>query len=330
MKKFIYLVSTLVCLFSAGVPAFSQVEVSYALPRTSIILDVTASQDVFHSGPFAKYAAKYFGVAAKETDDSKVEISSVKMCTATESDTVRFKTVVSESAADKILALTSQGLVSSISSDAPGEWRFKASENGDFSGKGLPSNLEYGSKSKNVQEESAIMQNVVVEKSLEKKAKEISDRIFAIRENRYNILIGNTDATYSGEAMKSAIDELTRMEKELMTLFYGYSETHEMKAVFEVVPSASAPRQMYVAFRVSDTDGLVSPDNVSGRPFFLELTPETKSEPFDFDSVKNKKSCVFYRLPAVCKAVLSDGGNPLLDTRVPVYQLGQTDYFNLK
>ena len=167
---------------------------------------------------------------------------------------------------------------------------------------------------------------MVVEKSLEKKASEAARMILNLREQRLKILTGDTDATYSGEAMGAAMEELTKLEKEYMMLFTGYSEYHTSKMNFEVIPQPGET-QKYIAFRLSDASGLVPADNLSGKPIVMELSvPQFKQVeiPQVKGKDKNQKPVeAYYRIPAVCTVKLMDGVNLLLQSRVPVYQLGQ-------
>ena len=73
------------------------------------------------------------------------------------------------------------------------------------------------------------------------------------------------------------------------------------------------------------------PDNVSGRPIVLELTPESVPAPAvnaqDFAAPKTKKvnlGTIYYRVPALCTLKILDGQDLLLQTRIPVYQMGET------
>jgi hypothetical protein len=160
-----------------------------------------------------------------------------------------------------------------------------------------------------------------VEKTTEDKAKEVAKKIFEIRDNKYKILVGDADATYSGEAMKATIDALNKLEQDYMTLFTGFSEFGSQTASFEVIPS-SRNNQTYIAFRLSDEDGLVPADNVSGKPYFVQLTVEEVAPVPDPDPKAKPVQVVKYRIPAVCGVRLTDGMATLLQTRVPVYQLG--------
>ena len=69
-------------------------------------------------------------------------------------------------------------------------------------------------------------------------------------------------------------DYLARLEQEYMTLFVGYSEFQTQKMRFDVVPDAARENQMYIAFRLSDDNGLVAADNLSGKPVLIEFIPQ--------------------------------------------------------
>ena len=110
-----------------------------------------------------------------------------------------------------------------------------------------------------------------------------------------------------------------------MMLFAGYSEYQTQKMRFEVIPDAANQAQMYVAFRLSDTAGLVPADNLSGKPVIMEITPQAFADPgLTEEDLKNKKEVLaYYRIPAVCTVRLMDGANLLLQSRMPIYQLGR-------
>ena len=153
--------------------------------------------------------------------------------------------------------------------------------------------------------------------------------ILDIRDQRLRIVTGDTDATYSGEAMGAAIEELTRLEKEYLMLFIGYSEFQNQKMNFEVIPQPGET-QMYVAFRLSDASGLVPADNISGKPIVMEILPQKFAEPEGAPAKTKKGAEVYYRIPAICNIRLMDGVNVLLQSRIPVYQLGRESSTSLK
>lgn len=319
--------------------------VSYCLPKTTLLLEVEAQKDVFYAGPYARYASKYLGIEVPQKDQTQYHILSVRMTPVVEADQDRrfLLNVGTAPAYTNYLALTSQGLISSIDSKFLGsDWRYPAPSEADFSEMGVTSNLTsesavlyHKAKEGKSYNKVAVQQNLVVEKSAERRASEAADMIFALRQKRIQIVTGDTDATYSGEAMQAAISEITRLEEEYMTLFIGYSESSTQKAVFEVSP-AQGEVQRYIAFRVSDIDGLVPAENITGKPVLMEIVPQVpyiKEVPVEEPADGKKKKAqpkekpvkgefITYRVPDMSTVKLLDGTDLLLQARVPVYQLG--------
>lgn len=305
---------------------------TYSLPSTTITLDVEAVQEKFYAGPYAKYAEKYLGIKARQQDETTFQLTEVRMTPYVEADqSRRYSLNVKKGDIDAtFLKLSSEGLISFADGNFATEsvWRFPTRTSGDFSDMGVTSNLTsesatlYGS---NKTDRVSVNQNMIVEKSPEKRAAETAQMILSLREKRLQIVTGDTDATYSGEAMGAAIEEITRLEKEYMTLFIGYSEYQTQKMKFEIIPEAERESQMYIAFRLSDTAGLVPADNLSGKPIVMEIVTQDFAQPevTPLESRNAKEVEAYFRIPAVCTVKLIDSGNVLLQNRMPVYQLGK-------
>ena len=305
---------------------------TYSLPSTTITLDVEAVQEKFYAGPYAKYAEKYLGIKARQQDETVYQLTEVRMIPFVEADqSRRYSLNVKKGTIEAtFLKLSAEGLISFADGNFATEsvWRFPTVTSGDFSDKGVTSNVTSESatlyrSSKN--DRVSVQHNMVVEKSPEKRAAETAEMILRLREQRLQIVTGDTDATYSGEAMGAAIEELTRLEKEYMTLFIGYSEYQTQRMKFEILPEADRESQMYIAFRLSDTAGLVPADNLSGKPIVMEIVPQDFAQPevTPLESRNAKTVEAYYRIPAICTVKLIDAGEVLLQSRMPVYQLGK-------
>lgn len=333
MKRLLILLATVLPPLAAD----AQTAVSYSLPRTVLELRVQARKECFHAGPYARFAAKYFGIEAEQQDRTTYSITGISLTPKVEADqSVRYSYEPSANALPVFMQLTSQGLVAGEGAFASegGGWKYPAGASAQgLPVNAIPANLAEETHTLYRRSHSTVQQSVVVEKSPEAKASEIAQKIFDIRENKYKILVGDTDATYSGEAMKAAIDELNRMEQDCLTLFLGYSEFGSADATFEIVPEADNAGQLYIAFRISDEEGLVPASNVSGKPCLLELrkeeiaSPEAPEKPEKAGKAPRMEQVLHYRIPAVCDARISDGVNTLLKVRVPVYQLGTDEEY---
>lgn len=326
-------------LINAGVPAPAGA-IIYSLPLTTVMLEVTAECESFVAGPYAMYAEKYLGIQARTESGDTYIIKAVKMYPAVEADPslkVAVNLGSSKSASANFLNFCSQGLImaSDTYGGTPFEWRFPSKAGDDiFAGAGVSQNLDSKTTTlyKTVRtagglEKVPVQQSQIVEKSTEKKAEQTAALIFKLRQTRIDIITGNTDATYSGEAMGAAIREIDRLEKEYLSLFLGKSVKDTQRVRFDVTPKAGNERQMYIAFRISDSQGLQPSSNMSGRPIVLELIPEGTVAAGGAAVESAAKGRIYYREPVVVTARLLDGQKELLQTRFPVYQFGAIQSF---
>ncbi|MCM1199444.1 MAG: DUF4831 family protein, partial [Clostridium sp.] len=215
--------------------------ISYSLPSTSLLLEVEAECEEFHAGVYAKFASKYLGIDVPQKDENTCRITSVKVTPYMEADhTGRYLLETSGQGMDlSFLQLTTCGLVSVADNRFGSEtaWRFPVNEKTGSFNDAIVSNLASEAatlyRKGNDAGRVAVQQNVMVAKTLEQKAAETASIIFGLRQKRMQIITGDTDATYSGEAMGAAVEEIARLEKEYMTMFTGYSETRTQKMTFD-------------------------------------------------------------------------------------------------
>ena len=208
---------------------------------------------------------------------------------------------------------------------------------GDFSDKGLTGDSKVVKRIvyKTIPTDTAFVRVPVEEKfietkTLEDKAKEAADQILSLRAQRLDIATGNTDATFSGAALADALREIRQMEEEYLTLFRGYSQVRTLTASFDVIPQAGLKNQRYLAFRTDPERGLVS--NGRGTPYYIELEPEAlvKEDSSSQPKKASKTTYIKYRIPMICRLTLTEDGRPLVETRVPVYQLGREASYPVK
>ena len=205
--------------------------VVYSLPRTTVCLTVEARREAFTAGPYAAFAQKYLGVAARTQSETRYTLQSITLNSFVEADpAVRYTISIPERASVSFLQLCTQGLV--VMADnytgKPAAWRF-ASQAGSERFEGVDplgnlgretTTLYKAVRSDEGYERVPVTQDNVVEKSPDRKAADAAATIFSLREKRQQIATGDTDATFSGEALQAAIDELTRLEERYLTLFY--------------------------------------------------------------------------------------------------------------
>lgn len=311
--------------------------VVYSLPSTTLVLRVTALHESYKAGPYAQYAQKYLGLDVKQTSGDFYKIKSIEMAPYIEADpevSAAVNLQGSKVGTANFINMCAQGLV--VLSDSytgkPAQWRFPSLEGGYEFLTGAASNIDNvttvlykTAATAEGMDKVPVMQEQAVEKSLEKKAEETAALIFKLRQKRLEIITGDTDATFSGEAMEATLDEIKRLEQEYLSMFVGKSVYEEQSMVFDVVPKAANKKHMYIAFRISDSQGLLPSSNMQGRPVVVELVEDGEPiAPSDVEEAAlNTKGRVAYRKPVTVLAKVKDGQQVLMQSRIPVYQLGK-------
>jgi hypothetical protein len=310
--------------------------VVYALPMTSVQIQAEATREVFTAGPYAKFAAKYLGVEVTAENRETYSLKSIELASFVEADAAQTYTLALKNnrSATNFLTMTAAGPVAMFeqNTSASVAWRFaSAAREAGFHNRGVVSNLAKETTTLYKTEKTAtgfervpVQQSQVVEKSVERRAEETANMIYSLRKKRMELISGDADNPLSGDAMRAALEEIARLEEEYMSLFVGKSSFDTQTMTFEVVPDAKQAKQLYIVFRFSEAKGLLAAANLAGRPVVLELTPENnvKAMPSNASDVDKKGKRACYRIPEIVQARVLDGQTALLQTRLPVYQLG--------
>ena len=308
----------------------------YFLPSTTITVEVEAEQETFFAGPYAAFAKKLLNIDVRRADEVTSRVLSATIIPKVEADRKSAQSLEGE--IPELMTLSTQGLISfGEKGETQATWRFLPPIKGDFTDKAITAESKEVTRVvyKTIPTDTAFVrvpveQRFTETKSLEDKAREAANLVLSLRQQRMDIASGNTDATFSGAALADALKELRMMEEEYLTLFRGYSQFRTIKASFDVIPQPSLKNHRYLAFRTDPDRGLVS--NGRGTPYYIELEPEALvKEDSQADKKKNSKALqIRYRIPMVCRLTLTEDGRPLVETRVPVYQLGREATYPVK
>lgn len=334
-----------------GQPAPDGVVV-YSLPLTTVRLDVEAVCETYTPGPYCQWAKKYLGIDVPQEASTSYILSRIRMTPYLEADrscsyVVNLDGMLGEASPASFFEFSSQGLLL-LSDENKGNvnsWRFPSMAPGSGTlASEATANLTSTETTlyRSVRTEGggydrvAVRQSQVVEKSTEKKAQEAASMILSLRENRLNIITGNTDATFSGDALRAAVEEIGRLEEEYMRLFTGTVSSSVQAMSFDVVPASGPEEELTMAFRISDSHGLLPPDDITGRPVVMEIVPEDAEDFYSEQVVGEVEAAkprakheaalrgnIYYRVPAICSVRIVDGQNLILKSRIPVYQKGQ-------
>ncbi|MDR2802601.1 MAG: DUF4831 family protein [Prevotellaceae bacterium] len=355
MRKNVLLLA-IACMFSSGAAAQTPFKKGYAVPENSMVvyalpysvieIQAEAVHELFTAGPYARYAQKYLGMAAEMENRETFHLKSIALRTLTEADASQIYSleIKEKNASANFFALSAEGLIASLdpAGASASAFRFATTAQGKFNDTGAEPNIGSDKVTlyKNVQtpagyEKVPVQQHQLIEKNPERRAEEAANFIFNLRKKRVELITGETESTWSNDGLNAALEEIKRLEEEYLSLFLGKTTTGAQSAVFHVTPDVGQAKQLYVAFRFSDTQGLLPASNVAGRPVTLELVSEKKVAdiPSNLFNGNDKRSPrIAYRLPDAVQARINDGQTNLLQTRLLVYQFGQILSFpvNLK
>lgn len=159
--------------------------------------------------------------------------------------------------------------------------------------------------------------------SLEDQAKATADMIFSIRKHRVDLVSGEAGEHVFGAGLKDAIEELNRLEKYCLELFYGKTTVEESIKAFDITPSST--EKDYVVCRFRQKFGLVPENSLTDDAVMLHFEPSADviSLPFREASPKEKNVDTFkVSVPTTCS--LTVGADDLCSVKLPVFQYGRT------
>lgn len=270
--------------------------VRYTLPQTVIKVSVDVVRNAHYAGELAAFSEQMLGTVVPQKDTFRTLITKVRIEAVAEADLSDWHTLIKPvGTKTAYLTMTPQGYVSG---------RVRLTPTDAACCVPMAPARERLSGSAQVSAESA---------------KTVADKILELRSMRYSILTGDTDATYSGEALKTASDELKAMEEKKLSDFVGEDESSVASASFAVIPVAGENQQNLPVFRLSDRDGLMPSSCECGTQYFIEIDAPRISQT---EMVNLEMPFVLCRIPAVCEVRLTDGENTVASARIPVYQLG--------
>ncbi len=327
MQKYIFAL-LLACVGATASLAQSRVEkfslsdtgdnrIVYALPQTKFYVVVTVEESLFEPGPFALYAERYLGIKSPGMTTSRsFSIKEVKLGTYGIADSEQRYTVQFKNGSNApFVSLTSDGILCAINTDFTESVALPADRQTDFGQDAASAAL------------SSMSEEYVQATSVTKQAEITAREIFRLRESRVSVVSGESEQPFpDGEAMKVAIAGIDKQEKALTERFVGSTKTRTRTVVIRNI-DAHVPGQQ-VAFRFSETLGLLPKDDLRGNPAYidvkiLEQAPELSPK----DAARKEKSLkgVIYILPGKVSATVLYGSKSLLSGDFDVAQLGSKE-----
>lgn len=105
--------------------------------------------------------------------------------------------------------------------------------------------------------------------TLEEQAAATAELIFALRKNRLDLITGEAGENVFGAGLKSALEEIARLEKECLDMFYGRKITKEQTYSFNI--AVTPDKSQYMVCRFNDKEGIVAADDLAGTPVMVNV-----------------------------------------------------------
>lgn len=291
----------------------------YNLPLTGLEVTLAAEKTVRTPGEFCQYARKYLNADPILTPSVSWRITDAVITpTAIPDDASRYLVTLKGGNGTYIM-VSAEGFPLSINDDGyePDDATRQLPAPVDLS----PSILE------SAEARQAVTPEMIQSRSSAKRAELAAAKIYELRTVRNEIISGQADAMPAdGDAMKTALARIDRQEEALTAMFLGTVQTSvEVRTYQAILPDTpDAPARSVVA-RLSALDGLVSPDDLSGAPVYLTVTPTSRGTlPLNDKGVEKSfpKGGIAYRIPGTATAELTFDGSRIAEAEFDVAQYG--------
>ncbi len=284
----------------------------YNLPTTVAQIKLHITKTDAKAGPYYKYAQKYLGVNDVVSKDGvaykldAIEIVEKGIADPEYSYLVKFR-----SGSTPSMYLSKEGSLISINA-AP-----ETTENASANKKGNKTNSKKPSYS-------VLNEEQLSAGSTAKMAESAAKQIYRIRESRINIATGDVDQLPAdGESFKLIMSQLDEQEAALTEMFLGNINEEKYIETIDYNPALGAGKD--VAFRFSNTSGVVDKENLSGDPYYITVDIVEDLRPNDADKKskdKGKEKGIAYVVPGKVAVSIIHNNKKVKSEVLNISQLG--------
>jgi len=317
MKKLILLsiLFMLNLLVSAQVP-FSLTEgecaVVYALPKTELCIEVQTEKVTQKPGMFYRYSERYLATnKVITTEKTTYNLKSIAVKTHAVADPNRTYKFVSPINSQPIrLTVNAQGLLCGVNVPSKSEMK-------------LPPVVSFPSvDNSQTQTLLPLGEEYMMAGSEAKLAEGAAKQIYRIRESRVGLLTADVEKLPAdGASFSSMLDGLNKMERELTELFVGKTTTEIQTQTIYLTPDSELTN--HVIFRLSALRGIVASDDLSGTPYYINITPTLIRSIAADPKAKKEKVGLYTILPASTQIQIGDGVSTYFSGQYFIPQFGK-------
>ncbi|UKK50688.1 DUF4831 family protein [Prevotella sp. E13-17] len=326
MKRYFFLALLHCCVVAAMAqtqlsnyqPGVTPEGAVYFLPKTAIKFHILVEKSTFQPGDFASYAHRYLRLVDVGQEPSVscrllgVRQEAVAIADSTKAYAVKFnaKTVAAN------VALSQDGCLLAINA-AP------AKTANDFEP------FEAAPRQEPVNARTLLNEEILAAGSTAKMAELTAREIYDLRENRNLLIKGQADfMPKDGAQLRLMLNQLEQQDRALSSLFVGTTRKDTTEYVVTATPDGPFTHQLL--FRLSDVNGVVDTDDLSGAPFYLTVEDMNTVPPVDEEAAaKNKKkpfeAGIYVNVPGRMRVTLFEGITPIQTEEHPAPQFGNVE-----
>lgn len=315
-------------LFSGG--AMAQSEISqyqpgvtpegavYFLPKTVLRITVQVEKTTYTPGDFCKYAERYLRLNDVGQDP-------------TVSYAVTHVGITSFGAADNRKAYAVKYNAKSVAANVKlaDDGRLLAINADNKDNKNEPQKFVAARRSAAVDPHKYMSADILAAGSVAKMAELTAQEIYDIRDSKNQLNRGEADfMPKDGEQLKIMLRNLDTQDRMLTQLFTGTVVKDTTEQTFYVCPEGEVSKE--VVFRLSQKLGIVDKDDLSGTPFYLQVTdlhslPAEQPAADDGKKKKKEESGIYVNVPGKIKATVYQGTKRVAEQECYAAQFGRVE-----
>jgi hypothetical protein len=311
--------------------------VVYALPKTIIEISIEVLKDRYIPGPYVRYAEEQLSINnVSPREDVSYRLGKISMKPMIEAD---YEYMYSLQVGEKstidasFLALSSEGLIFALNEPKESMVDYVSSipKNYQIYPDRLPSSPLSTQKEfmmERIKTDSGFIsipfqQSIIEKKDIQSRAEEAAKFLFSLRQRRFELVTGDVEHAFSGSSLKDALDEISRLEKEYLSLFLGKHFVESRIYKFYITPEKALDNKSYPVFYFSEADGALTDATRTSIPFTLNVTPSGKINFVEGVKTRIKVANIYYRVPEIADVKLLQGAKEVCSGRMQIYQLGK-------
>lgn len=303
---------------TAYTPGVTPEGITYYLPRTELVVRITATCVKYIPGDFRPYAERYLRLnnIPKEASTSW-KIDDIKVYTVGIPDESKiFSVKLNPKTSAPLVGLTKSGILTSINAQAPAVEK-------------IPDMPKPVLKNDNLNPRDYMTQEILAASSVSKQAELTAAEIYDIRDSRSALAKGEADnMPKDGEQLKLMINSLDLQERVLLQLFKGMQTTETRTFDFTYLPTED---KQEVLFRFSGKLGPVDADDLSGEPVYISIKDKhTVPAPIVAEKKKKEVMDVRYNVPSEVDVKIFGGDKVFVSATYPMGQFGNVEHLGVE